>query len=102
MPAWFDSISMRHDDRLADGDEDEFGMEESLDTIETLIKEEEKAGIPRSRVVVGGFSQGGALAVLQGIKGGEVGGLVVLSGYLPLQWKILQVSTFGLAQRALR
>lgn len=55
MPAWFDSISMRHDDRLADGDEDEFGMEESLDTIETLIKEEEKAGIPRSRVVVGAF-----------------------------------------------
>ncbi|KAM0748940.1 Phospholipase/carboxylesterase [Meredithblackwellia eburnea MCA 4105] len=89
IPAWFDIINTDHRRRKEDGDEDEFGMEESLDTLRELVRKEvEEGGIDRSRVFVGGFSQGAALALLMGIKGAELGGVIALSAYLPLQWKI--------------
>lgn len=92
MPAWFDILSSSHGARQKDGDEDEFGMEESLETMELLVEEEVRGGVPRERVVVGGFSQGAALALLMAVKGRKVGGVVVLSGYMPLQWKLLKVT----------
>ena len=45
------------------------------------------AGIKRSRIVLAGFSQGGALSLYTGMQldgaDGPLGGIVVLSGYLP-------------------
>ena len=58
------------------------------------MEDEVRGGIPRERVVVGGFSQGAALALYLAAKskGSKIGGVIVLSGYLPLQWKLLSVS----------
>lgn len=93
MPAWFDILQQDHTKRTQDGDEDQEGMEESLSEIERLVKAEVDSGIRSERVVVGGFSQGAALALLEGVAGkAEIGGVIVLSGYLPLQWKIEKVS----------
>lgn len=69
-------------------------MAESLADLSALIRAEREAGIPSERIVLGGFSQGAALAVLAGLTGkDEVGGVASLSGYLPLQWKVLGVSS---------
>jgi len=55
-------------------------------TVQSLIADEEKKGIDRSRIVVGGFSQGGAVALYSSftIPQKPVAGLVVLSTWLPL------------------
>lgn len=62
-----------------------------------MVKGEKDLGVQQERIVVGGFSQGAALALLAGLTGGEkVAGVACLSGYLPLQWKVLQVTwAFG-------
>lgn len=68
-------------------------MNESLADIHKYIQAERELGIPSERIVLGGFSQGAALAVLAGLTGeDQVGGTVALSGYMPLQWKLLDVS----------
>ena len=55
-------------------------------TVQTLIADEEKKGIDRSRIVVGGFSQGGAVALHSAftISQKPVAGIVVLSSWLPM------------------
>lgn len=92
MPAWFDILVSDHSQRTRDGTEDESGMNESLEDVRALIKRELELGIPPERIVVGGFSQGAGMALLAGLTGKDkVGGLVSLSGYLPLQWKFAKV-----------
>lgn len=50
-----------------------------------MVAEEEKAGIPSERVVIGGFSQGGALALYSALTMKKpLGGVMSLSGWLPL------------------
>lgn len=54
-----------------------------------------KSGIPASRILLGGFSQGGALSLYTGLTGPHsLGGLVILSGYLPIKdtidWNAVQ------------
>lgn len=39
----------------------------ALETAESLVAAEEAKGIPRSRIVLGGFSQGGAVSILWGL-----------------------------------
>jgi len=55
-------------------------------TVQSLISDEEKKGIDRSRIVVGGFSQGGAVALYSSftIPQKPVAGIVGLSTWLPL------------------
>lgn len=55
------------------------------------MKQEMDAGIPAERIVLGGFSQGGAMALFTGL-GGEpaIGGVVGLSCWLPLVDKFVQ------------
>ena len=78
MPAWFD---IRHDRR----DEDEAGLRRSQAAIEALLAREQARGIPAHRIVLGGFSQGCAVALLTGLRHGQrLAGVVGLSGYLPL------------------
>jgi lysophospholipase-1 len=72
-------------------DEDEHGMLSTVAYLTTLIDNLVKQGIPAQRIVLGGFSQGHAMALLTGLVSeyaGKLGGLVGLSGYLPLPDRI--------------
>jgi predicted esterase len=75
-----------------DGPEDEKGLLSSAASIGKLITAEVDAGIDASRIVLGGFSQGAAMTYLTGLTGErKLGGLVALSGWLPLREKFKQV-----------
>ena len=80
MRAWYDICSADLLQR-----EDEAGLRRSLAQVEALIQREKLRGIPAARIVLAGFSQGCALALLTGLRHGEkLGGIVGMSGYLPL------------------
>ena len=65
--------------------EDEAGLRASQAQIEALIAREVARGMPSQRIVLMGFSQGCAMALLTGLRHGQrLAGLVGLSGYLPL------------------
>lgn len=83
MPSWFD---IRSFDQGAE--EDEKGILESSGKIKDLIKAEVDSGISPERIVLGGFSQGGALSLFTGLKDErKLAGVAVLSGWLPLSNK---------------
>ena len=72
--------------------EDEDGMLTSVELIRQLVREEIRSGIDPSRIVLGGFSQGGAMSLLTALTSGfKLAGIVCLSGWLPLQHKINSV-----------
>jgi phospholipase/carboxylesterase len=80
MRAWYDILGMDLVRR-----EDEKGLRKSQAEIEALIEREVERGIPRSRIVLMGFSQGCAMTLMTGLRHPErLAGLVCLSGYLPL------------------
>ncbi|KAI6039824.1 lysophospholipase I [Pisolithus marmoratus] len=86
MPGWFDIYSFNSKES---GTEDRDGMLESARTLEAIIQDEIKAGVDASRIVLGGFSQGGAMSLLTGLTFSlKLGGLVVLSGWLPIRDEI--------------
>jgi len=65
--------------------EDERGLRESQKLIEELIVRENTRGIPSSRIVLAGFSQGGVLALQTGLRQSKLlAGLMALSSYLPM------------------
>jgi phospholipase/carboxylesterase len=81
MPAWYD-IAMNDIARLPD----ERGIRESQAAIERLIARERERGIDSSRIVLSGFSQGGAIALQTGLRhASRLGGIVALSTYLTLE-----------------
>jgi phospholipase/carboxylesterase len=81
MRAWYD-ISMNDIARLPD----EEGIRESQAGIERLIARERDRGIESARIVLAGFSQGGAMALQTGLRHADrLGGIVALSAYLPLE-----------------
>lgn len=70
-------------------------MLESVRKINELITKEIDDGLEPSRIVLGGFSQGGAMTLLTGLTTErKLGGLIVLSGYLPLADKIKAVGSW--------
>lgn len=72
--------------------EDESGMIESRSAIEQLISAEIESGIDPGRIVLFGFSQGAAMSVLTGLTSErKLGGIGVLSGWLPLRAKFKSV-----------
>jgi phospholipase/carboxylesterase len=80
MRAWYD-IKQEDIARVPD----ERGIRESQAALEGLIAREKSRGIPAARIVLAGFSQGGAIALQAGLRHAErLGGIVVLSSYLPL------------------
>jgi len=80
MPAWYDLLGADLVSR-----QDEAGLRKSQGDIEALIAREKSRGIPASRIVVAGFSQGCAMALMTGLRHGErLAGIAGLSGYLPL------------------
>lgn len=84
MPAWYDILGA---DLGPNGRarEDEAGLRASQALVGELIEREKTRGVPASRVVLGGFSQGCAMTLMTGLRYPErLGGLLAMSGYLPL------------------
>ena len=63
MRAWYDIISLARDSREID----EAGLIASRQRVRSLIAAEEARGIPARRIILAGFSQGGAVAYLTGL-----------------------------------
>ncbi|KAF0746956.1 hypothetical protein AaE_007927 [Aphanomyces astaci] len=81
MPSWYDIRSLT--DRAGDPCT---GIDSSRERIEKIIQGEIDGGIPPSRIVLGGFSQGGAMSLYTGYQLDKaLAGILVLSGYLPNQ-----------------
>ena len=69
-----------------EGLEDVNELNAARDTIHKLIEKEVNQGIPYERILVGGFSQGGALALYSLLTNEEtLAGAVALSCWLPLR-----------------
>ncbi len=80
MRAWYDIMGI---DRQSP--QDEPGIRASAKLVEALIRREQERGIPAGRIVLAGFSQGGAIALHLGLRFGEaLAGILALSTYLPL------------------
>ena len=66
------------------------------DSVQSLIAEEEKLGISRNRIVIGGFSQGGAVALYSAIalnkNSPPLGGILAFSTWMPLHQQIPAVT----------
>jgi len=78
-------------DDEVDEDEDKEGILTSVEYVCALIDEEVKKGVPLERIVLGGFSQGCAISLVTGLSSrysGRFGGLIGLSGYLPLRKRV--------------
>jgi phospholipase/carboxylesterase len=81
MRAWYDVISL---DRS--GPQDEAGIRESSETLVRLIEHEHERGISYDRIVLAGFSQGGAIAMHTAMRyPNKLAGLMVLSSWMPLE-----------------
>jgi phospholipase/carboxylesterase len=80
MRAWFDLLSLDRQGRA-----DETGIRASAGQVEALIQKENARGISCDRIVLAGFSQGGAIALHLGLRRpGGLAGIMALSTYLPL------------------
>ncbi len=78
MPAWYDILAMDFDRRV-----DEEGVRRSADQIQALVENEVAEGIPAHRIVLAGFSQGGAIALHLGLRYPEtLAGILLLSTYM--------------------
>jgi phospholipase/carboxylesterase len=79
MRAWYDIF------RLGGGPEDEAGIRASQALLEKLVADEKQKGIAAARIVIAGFSQGGAIALQAALRYPErLAGVLALSTYLPL------------------
>lgn len=85
MRAWYDIRNFSADE-LAGGDRaDSAGVLESVAQVEALIERERERGVAVDRLILAGFSQGGAIALAAGIRRNTpLAGLVALSTYLPM------------------
>ena len=78
MPAWYDILDMSHPRNIDQGT-----LERSLGQINQLIESEEKRGQSLNKIILAGFSQGGAVCLELALKGDKnLGGLLALSTYL--------------------
>ncbi|GBG15678.1 phospholipase/carboxylesterase [Novimethylophilus kurashikiensis] len=80
MPAWYDITSLD----IA-GVQDESGIRQSQASVEMLIEQEMARGVPSERILLAGFSQGGAVVLQTALRCPQrLGGVMALSTYLPL------------------
>ena len=83
MRAWYDIL------QLGGGPEDEKGIRESQNLLEKLIQDEKNRGIAANKIVLAGFSQGGAIVLQTALRHPEpLAGIMALSTYLPLSGKL--------------
>ncbi|MEO7478929.1 MAG: alpha/beta hydrolase [Lysobacteraceae bacterium] len=91
MRAWYDIAGFDLSRR-----EDEAGVRQSMAQVEALIARENERGIPSSRILLAGFSQGGAITLATGLRREQpLAGLIALSTYLPLAANSIAESTIA-------
>ena len=84
MRAWYDITGAELVRR-----EDEAGLRASQQEVEAFIAREKARGIPASRIILAGFSQGCAMTIQTGLRHPEtLAGMICLSGYVPLADKL--------------
>ena len=83
MRGWFDIDSLDRDMSL-----DQQGLDESVGRVHALVQRERDRGIADDRVIVAGFSQGGAIALLAGLTLVPApAGIVALSTFIPVRYQ---------------
>lgn len=81
MRAWYDISDADLSNRA-----DEAGVRASAEILQGLIEQELAKGLPSTRILLAGFSQGGAIALHTGLRFRQpLAGILALSTYLPLQ-----------------
>jgi phospholipase/carboxylesterase len=84
MRAWYDITELN-----PEGRDDEAGLSQARTRVDRLINAELAAGMPSRRIILAGFSQGGAIALHAGLRFTQsLGGIIALSCYLPLRQRI--------------
>ena len=79
MPAWYDILTLDWN-----GPEDAAGVRNSARDLQRLISRETERGIPSSRIFIGGFSQGGSVALFTGPRHPDpLAGIIALSTWMP-------------------
>lgn len=86
MRGWYDIASLSFNQQ-----QDETGILDSVAAIAALIQDEIRQGIPAHRIVLAGFSQGGAIALYAGLTSPDpLAGILALSTYVPLTGQLDQ------------
>ena len=79
MRGWYDIYSLNNLEQ-----EDKSGIEDSCNRVQQLMQTQIDQGIPIERIILAGFSQGGAIALYLGLTYPEaLAGIIALSAYLP-------------------
>ena len=87
MRAWYDIL------QFGGGAEDEAGIRASQALLEKMVAQQKTSGIPANRIVLAGFSQGGAVALHTALRHAErLAGVLALSTYLPVAAKLAEAS----------
>lgn len=88
MTSWFDIRGLD-----PNSPQDESGIKSASQMLQLFVTQEEKNGIPRDRIIVGGFSQGGAVALYSSFAtvNPSFAGLLALSAWLPLHYQFPSV-----------
>jgi predicted esterase len=67
---------------------DSEGFSQSKSLVDDIVAREVASGIPHNRIILGGFSQGGAVTLYTGLQAEyALGGLLVLSSWMPARWR---------------
>tara|TARA_R110002167_G_scaffold116338_7_gene291392 strand:+ start:271 stop:930 length:660 start_codon:yes stop_codon:yes gene_type:complete len=86
MPAWYDILEMNIERKI-----DEAQIQQSSDAIAAFIEREILRGIPSHKIILAGFSQGGAVAYHCGLSFDKpLAGILAMSTYFAT-WKTLQI-----------
>ena len=86
MRAWFNMTAISESAAI-----DHQGLSESTDVINELIRQQHQKGIPDNKIVLAGFSQGGALALHAALHyPKQLAGVIALSTYIPTGAEITQ------------
>jgi len=86
MRGWYDIMSMD----IGSRGQDQEGIIASADAVDALIANEATRGVASKRIILAGFSQGGAIALYAGLRNAQpLAGILALSTYLPLQEELL-------------
>ena len=89
MRAWYDILGFNRMDA-----QDEAGIRASAARIDALVDAQVAAGVPSGKIVLAGFSQGGAIALHVGLRRREaLAGVMALSTYLPLEASVAAEAT---------
>jgi phospholipase/carboxylesterase len=91
MRAWYDIYSLSSHSKT-----DVQGIQKSVAEVKKLIEREVERGMETTDILLAGFSQGAAIALSCGITyNNSLGGIIALSGYLPLANEVLKNNKFN-------